>query len=103
VFVAIYRWRLQPGREDDFRRAWIGLTEIIRVRCGSGGSSLFRDADETFVGIARWPSRAAWERCFANGPLDPEMSALMRASVLEQLPTSELEGVADLWTAFPSG
>jgi heme-degrading monooxygenase HmoA len=101
MFVALYRWRVRPEREPDFRRAWRRLTEVIRARCGSGGSALFREPDGTFVALARWPSREAWERAFAAGSPDVEATALLRDCVLERLPHAELENVEDLWTPFP--
>ena len=100
MFVAIYRWRLRPGREAEFRDGWRRITEAARARCGSGGSALFRDGDGTWVAIARWPSRAAREACFAAGSLDPEASAMMRGAVAEALPDVDLEGDLDLWAPF---
>lgn len=102
MFVAVYRWRLKPGREDEFRAGWSRITDLARNRCGSGGSALFRAQDGSHVAIARWPSRAARERCFADGPLDAEASAMMQGAVQETLPTLELDSVEDLWAAFPA-
>jgi heme-degrading monooxygenase HmoA len=100
VFVALYRWRIRPGREDDFRDAWRRMTELVRERCKSGGSALFRDGDGTFVAIARWESPDAWRRCFADGTPDAALAARMSNAVLERLPAAELEGLDDLWAPF---
>ncbi len=101
MFVAIYRWRLKPGHEERFRSGWARITDLARERCGSGGSSLFDAGDGTWVAIARWPDRAARERCFAAGPLDIAATAQMRAAILEALPDLELDSVDDRWTGFP--
>ncbi len=100
MFVALYRWRIRPGHEDAFRDAWHRMTELVRERCTSGGSALFRDADGTFVAIARWESRDAWRRCFANGALDAALATRMSDAVLERLPHAELDGLDDLWAPF---
>lgn len=101
MFVALYRWRIRPGREGDFRAAWARMTELVRERCASGGSALFRDGDGTFVAIARWESREAWQRCFAEGPVDAVLSARMNDAVLERFPATELESLDDRWAPFP--
>ena len=101
MFVAVYRWRLHPGREAQFREGWSRITELARERCGSGGSALFREADGTWCAIARWPTADDRERCFAKGSLDPEASRLMREAVAEALPNLELELDTDLWAPIP--
>jgi heme-degrading monooxygenase HmoA len=97
MFVALYRWRLKPSEDENFRRGWQRVTELARERCGSLGSALFRSADGTWVAIARWPSRSARDACFAKGVLDEEAARLMREAVEERLPDLELESVLDLW------
>lgn len=74
MFVAVYWWRAQPGKEDQFRRAWRRGTELIRERYGSLGSRLHQDLDGRFVGYAEWPDRETWERAFAQKMVydDPE-------------------------------
>jgi hypothetical protein len=52
MVVAVYWWRVHPGKEEQFRRAWRRGTDLIRERCGSYGSRLHRDADRRFVGYA---------------------------------------------------
>lgn len=64
MFVAVYWWRVHPGKEDQFRKAWREGTELIRERYGSYGSRLHRDADGRFVGYAEWPDKATWQRAF---------------------------------------
>jgi hypothetical protein len=100
MFVAVYRWRLKPGMDEQFCRGWRRITDLVRERCGSGGSCLFRAADGTWVAIARWPDRAARTTCFEKGSLDPEASALMREAVAERFEDLELEAVDDRWAPF---
>jgi len=35
MFIALYRWKLKPGKEDQFRKAWSEVTVAIRENCGS--------------------------------------------------------------------
>ncbi len=102
MFVAIYRWRVRPENEDAFRASWRRITEIIKERCGSGGSHLFRAADGTLVAIALWPSAQARERCFATAPFDQEAGAVMRAATVESYDDLELESLDDLWNPATS-
>ena len=99
MFVAIYRWRLHPGLEQDFVANWQRIT-TLGLAAGSGGSSLFQDADGCWVAIARWPSREARD-CFfeqmERADADPEMRALARAAIVESFPAQELHCVLDGW------
>lgn len=64
MFVAVYWWRVHPGKEAQFRKAWRRGTELIRQRYGSYGSRLHRDGDGRFVGYAEWPDEATWRAAF---------------------------------------
>jgi heme-degrading monooxygenase HmoA len=101
MFVAVYRWRLKPGMEEQFRQGWRQITQLAREGHGSHGSCLFKAADGTWVGIARWPDREARAAFFAQGSRAPEASALMREATLERLEDMELEEVDNLWAPFP--
>ena len=64
MFVAVYWWRVHPGKEEQFRAAWRRGTDHIRDKYGSCGSRLHRDADGRFVGYAEWPDEATWRAAF---------------------------------------
>ena len=64
MFVAVYEWRVHPGKEEQFRAAWRRGTELITERYGSFGSRLHRTADGRFVGVAEWPDEASWRAAF---------------------------------------
>lgn len=103
MFVAIYRWRLHPRLEQDFIVNWQRITALGLV-AGSGGSSLFRDADGRWVAIARWPSRDARTRFFAQlADADADSTVRERAhrAVLESFPDEELELTLDMWAPMP--
>ena len=58
---AIYfRWKVAQGREPEFERAWMELTEIIRDEHGGLGSRLHRCADGHYFAYAQWPSERFW-------------------------------------------
>jgi quinol monooxygenase YgiN len=62
MFSVIYRWKLHPGKEAQFEKAWVELTHLIRAHRGGVGSRLHRCSDGTFLAYAQWPARGAWER-----------------------------------------
>jgi len=64
MFVAGYRWKVHPGKEDQFRAAWRRGTELIQEKYGSLGSRLHVDDEGYFIGIAEWPDRKTWEKAF---------------------------------------
>jgi heme-degrading monooxygenase HmoA len=103
VFVAIYRWRLQPGLEQDFIANWQRITTLA-LAAGSGGSSLFKDSEGRWVAIARWASREARTSFFAQlarEGSDTVMRERARQAVLESFPDEELESAVDMWTSVP--
>ncbi|GGD82976.1 putative quinol monooxygenase [Croceicoccus mobilis] len=83
TFVAAYWWRVKPGKEEQFRKAWCRGTEHIRHRYGSLGSRLHRDDTGRFIGVAEWPDRDTWQRAY-----DAKMQyddAATRAAFVEAL------------------
>ena len=103
MFVVIYRWRLHPEREQDFVTNWQRITLGGRAG-GSGGSSLFRNAQGIWVAIARWPSRETRDDFFGkldDGDAESEIGRLARRAVIERLPDEELDSMLDCWAPFP--
>lgn len=64
MFVAVYWWRVDPGKEEQFRAAWRRGTELIQARYGSFGSRLHLTTDGRFIGVAEWPDEATWRAAF---------------------------------------
>ena len=91
MFVAVYWWRVHPGKEDQFREAWRRGTERITMIYGSYGSRLHQDRDGRFVGYAEWPDRATWQRAFDLKMVydDPEVRAMFLDAVAEMPPGGE--------------
>lgn len=72
VFCAIYRWRLHPGTEDSFVRAWSVVTELLVKERESLGSRLHRGTDNIWYSYTQWPSAAAKAAGLALPSVDPE-------------------------------
>jgi heme-degrading monooxygenase HmoA len=85
MFVAMYWWRVHPGKEEQFRKAWRRGTELITEKYGSYGSRLHRDRDGRFVGYAEWPDEATWQKAFARKMVydDPETRAAFLDAIAE--------------------
>lgn len=105
MFVAVYWWRVKPGKEAQFRAAWRRGTELITQKYGSYGSRLHRDRDGRFVGYAEWPDRATWQRAFDAKMIydDPETRRSFVDAIEEAAPNGEpsfaMEVTDDLLTA----
>ncbi len=95
-FVAIYRWRIAPGKESAFRGAWAQMTRAIREQRGGLGSRLHRTQDGVFVAYAQWPSREAWEHSRAQASCDPAASQQMGDCIESSLETTLLDVEHDL-------
>jgi len=104
MFVAVYWWRVHPGKEQQFVGAWARGTDLIRERYGSFGSRLHRDADGRFVGYAEWPDEATWRRAFDQKMVydDPATRAAFIDAVAEVPPDADpiftMEVVSDRLT-----
>lgn len=91
MFVAVYWWRVHPGKEDQFREAWRRGTARITERYGSFGSRLHRNLDGRFVGYAEWPDEVTWRTAFEAKMVydDPEARAMFLEAVAEMPPNGE--------------
>jgi hypothetical protein len=91
MFVAVYWWRVHPGKEEQFVKAWTRGTELIRDIYGSYGSRLHRDADGRFVGYAEWPDEATWRYAFDHKMTyeDPETREAFEDAVCEVPPDAD--------------
>ena len=99
MFVAIYWWRLKPGKEDQFREGWRRGTKAIMAKHGGLGSRLHRAADGRMIAYAQWPDEQSWSRFYYNGtPSDPEGFAMMSDAILESggAPMFKLDVLDDL-------
>jgi heme-degrading monooxygenase HmoA len=95
TFVVLYRWRLHPGAEEKFTKAWSRVSELLRAGRGSLGSRLHRGDDGLYYSYAEWPSAEARRQAFAAGSLDAQASRAMRESIAEEFPELVLHPLAD--------
>ena len=99
-FVVLYRWRLKPGSEEAFVRAWSDRTKAL-LELGSLGSRLHHGDDGIWYSYARWPSAAVRTAAFEI-PLDEEGARNaqqarqeMSDATLEEFPDIVMIPVAD--------
>lgn len=96
--AVLYRWRVKPGMEAQFVRAWGEGTAAIHARCASYGARLHRvedgAEDNLWISYARWPSEADRKACFRDNDFRDLGFAAMREAVAETLPEIVL-GIAD--------
>ena len=90
--AVLYRWRLKPGRDDDFREAWAEGTRRIHESCGSYGASLHQAEDGIYWSYALWPSEAARTRCFSeNDWFSQDCFVTMQDCIEERFEETRLE------------
>lgn len=82
-FAVIYRWRLKPGKEDQFRQGWERATVLLMRERGALGSRLHKADDGTWVAYAQWPSKSAWETSRSLPSVDPGASQMMKDAIIE--------------------
>jgi hypothetical protein len=94
-FAVLYRWRLDPAKEDQFAAAWSRVSAALLRDRGSLGSRLHRGNDGLWYSYAQWPSARARDEAFAGPSVDPEAVDRMRDAIVERLPEIVLESVSD--------
>jgi heme-degrading monooxygenase HmoA len=94
----LYRWKVNPGQEAVFAKAWTQGTKVIRATVkGARGSLLLQSRTDPceFVAIARWASVEDW-RAFRRGE-KPALESFRTAAAVSQLQAVEpLSEVRDL-------
>jgi len=85
--AVLYRWRLKPGRETEFRAAWTEGTKVIHKTCASYGARLHDGADGVFWSYARWPSEQVRTACFESHQFfEMDCFRTMQACIAERFP-----------------
>ncbi len=98
----IYRWRLKPGKQEQFRKAWRRRTVELREEAGALGSALHRTDDDIWVAYARWPNPEERERARNERPANSTATDMMRDATAEDFPPIVAEVIDDLLLG-PSG
>jgi heme-degrading monooxygenase HmoA len=94
---AIYRWRVRPGREEEFVRTWTALTKRIRAGVpGARGSMLLQSAErpDEFVAVARWETIEQWRAFRDASAATPAPNP--QAANADLISAEPFEEVADL-------
>ena len=94
MYIYLYRWRINHGKEARFIEGWSEITAFYRENFDSLGSRLHRGDDGIFYGYAQWRFSEDRENAFANSPKS-EASAKMREAIEESFPEVRLEILAD--------
>jgi len=100
-FAVLYRWRLHPGAEESFVKAWSRISGLLQSERGSLGSRLHRGPDGLWYSYAQWPSAQARQEALAGEPVDAEAGRQMSEAIAESLPELVLESVVDLMVLPP--
>jgi len=95
-FVVLYRWKVDPSKEEQFCSAGEVLTREIRVHGGGLGSRLHKASDGTWWAYAQWPDKETWEKSSVTTKKAQQGIELMSDAVDERLPHIELSLVTDL-------
>lgn len=96
MFIALYKWRIDPEKEEDFIDAWSAITRYYRTNYHSSGSRLHKGSDGLFYGYAQWKTEELRMRAFlAKGAEIADAGERMKNAIEERFPEVVLETVAD--------
>lgn len=99
MFIALYRWKVKEGREQDFREGWRQRTEEIYRQAGSLGSRLHQAEDGTWVAYAQWPDRQTYDAAQGVPVIDAGARTMFRESIEESYPDVYMNVTDDLLQA----
>lgn len=98
-FCVLYRWRVVPGKEQQFLGAWETVTREIRDHEGGLGSRLHRASDGTWLAYAQWRNREMWENADVTTEEGRAELLAFRETIEERMEPITLEPVADYLVA----
>ena len=101
MFVVIYQWKLKPGSDAAFKKAWCQATQSIYEKRGSLGSQLMQSNDGIYHAVARWPERDQWVARSQPEPADPQAMQTMGDLIEESFPPIELKVTDDMLALEP--
>ena len=95
MVVYLYRWKVNPEKEDQFIKAWSYITEQLREKCGSMGSRLHKGSDGIWYGYAQWPFAEKRDQAKLNHSEIEEARKLLRDASPEPPTETMLTPVSD--------
>lgn len=98
--VILYRWRLRPGHEAQFKETWSVVTRSL-IEHGSLGSRLHVGNDGLWYAYAQWPSAEARTAAFAQALGVDEAQRAMADAVSEHFPEIVLASSVDHLISTP--
>lgn len=94
MIVVHYRWKIKPGKKEQFIENWSVITRHYLENCGSYGSRLHKGSDGNFHGYAQWPDTATRESAYTDVRVELAREH-MRDAIEEWFPDVHFEVVAD--------
>jgi len=58
MFAVIYRFKLKPKQEEDYRHCWLKIANYFVQHCGAIGSCLHKANNNLWIAYSRWPDKA---------------------------------------------
>lgn len=102
MYCVIYSFKVLPEREEDFIKAWKGLTQLIYRYEASLGSRLHRKSDLEFVAYAQWPSQSVFQKAGNKLPDEGQLFRTIMRNSCESIETlHQFDVVEDLLSDKP--
>ena len=83
MFAVIYKWKIKPGSEEAFRKAWAERTLEIKKAYGGLGSRLHKSEEDSYIAYAQWPSKEAWSGNVGKKESPSQASKVMKEATLD--------------------
>ncbi|MBL8152186.1 MAG: hypothetical protein JNN15_19865 [Blastocatellia bacterium] len=97
MYVVVYTWRLEEGKEELFRQGWRHITETIYKQCKSFGARLHKTDEGIWIAYTLWPDRESQISCLKIGfDRDPKGFGMIYDTIEEAYPVLHLTITDDL-------
>ena len=96
MFCIIYRFKIHQGKEEEFIKSWIEVTEAFKTHCNALGSRLHKNKNCNYIAYAQWPSKEIRDKAELPEEVITGAYAEMRSCCKSVEVLFELTPVSDL-------
>lgn len=69
MFAVIYSFKVKPGLESTFERAWKEVSRLVKIYEGGINTVLHKKCNLHYIAYMQWPDENTWQLAGKNMPL----------------------------------
>lgn len=85
MFAVIYRFKLKPTQELQYKKCWHTVASYFVEKRGAIGSCLHKSDDNLWVAYSRWPNKQTRDDSWPGEDVSPEAFPVNVRSAIQQM------------------